>query len=76
MDNLQRMYKEVAESLGINKYEVEDVFKSQLFFASKVISSKEERAVRLPKLGTVRPKIESIRKYKEKIENGRKTQQD
>lgn len=51
MTNLERLYKKVAEMKGVNKYQVEDIFKSQFDLVAKTMESMEDTSIRLPHIG-------------------------
>lgn len=77
MTNLERLYKKVAEMKGVNKYQVEDIFKSQFDLVAKIMESKEDTPVRIPFIGVFRsnPKLRKIITERKQLKDEKEQQQ-
>jgi nucleoid DNA-binding protein len=51
MTNQEKLYKKIAEQEGLNKYQVEDIFKSQFDLVAKEMEAMSDAWIRLPRIG-------------------------
>lgn len=77
MTNLERLYKKVAEQMEVNKYQVEDIFKSQFSLVAKQMQEYSDVPVRLPYLGTFKsnPELRKLITERKRLKDAREQQQ-
>lgn len=56
MDNLDKIYQEVAEEMGLRRVQVRDIAESQFSFISKTIRAKDLNDIRLQFWGVFKVK--------------------
>lgn len=65
MDNLDKIYKEVAEEMGLRRVQVRDIAESQFSFVSNTMRSKKLHDVRLQFWGIFKVKPSRLRHLSE-----------
>ena len=65
LDNLDKIYQEVAEEMGLRRVQVRDIAESQFSFISKTIRAKDLNDIRLQFWGIFKVKPSRLRHLSE-----------
>lgn len=76
MDNLEKIYKEVADELGFSKAKIKSIAESQFLFVSKTMRNKCMDDVRLKYLGIFKVKPARLKYLSDSAKNEIKNKTD